>query len=264
MPLAAVLISALSFFLPIEGRIIDRQTGEPIPFATITLSNTSGGTTADEAGYFKFTPPPEADSLRISAIGYDERVLAIGEVPVSPVGLLPKAYLLQTASVDATRFSRRHRYGNLPTSNKIVVQFIGNQRGAQFGRIFHIRREAWLKTAFVSVTENTYGTARCRLRFYPVHNDTIAPTPLNRQDLRFAIEGTGIVEIPLSEAGLTYTGDLLMVIELLEEPSTSGKIYLGGAIFKSNGYLRAHAGEPWRKYRSSPSVGPGFALEVVR
>jgi hypothetical protein len=264
MLLTAVIISVLTSFSSVEGWIVDGQTGKAIPFATTTLSNTSGGTTANEEGYFEFTPPPEADSLRISAIGYDERVFAVGEMPTLPVKLSPKAYLLQTASVDANRFRRRHRYGNLPESNKIVVQFVGDRRGAQFGRIFRIKREAWLKTAFISVTENTYGTARCRLRFYPVRDDSISPIPLNRQDLRFDIEGTGIIEVPLSEAGIIYTGNLLMVIELLEEPNASGKIYLGGAIFKPNGYLRAHAGEPWRKYRSSPSVGPGFVLEVVR
>ena len=248
--------------LAAQQRVVDAGTRLSIPFTTVVVTNASVGTVADEDGRYELTLPSGADSLRFSALGYVTKTVAVTNLPSDTVALVAAPYLLQTAQIDATRFTRDRRYGHLPTSQKIVVQFIGEGRGAQIGKLIRLRREAHLKTARLSVVENSYGTAKCRLRFYAVEGDSIAGDPLEGREFLHEITGTGIVDIPLAEAGLVYDGELLMVLELLEGGPGDGHIYLGGALFKANGYARRHAGEAWRKFTSTPSVGAGFALVV--
>jgi hypothetical protein len=56
----------------VKGRIIDRNTGEPIPFATISIEGTRIGTIANSAGDFIFKYPGlfSQDSAVISCMGF--------------------------------------------------------------------------------------------------------------------------------------------------------------------------------------------------
>ena len=253
-------------FVPLgaQRQVIDATTGSGIPYATIVVVNSAVGTVADEAGQYELPIPQGADSIRISALGYRTQTYFTADLPSGKLPLSPMTYTLNAATVDATRFTRSRRYGSLPTNNKLVIQFIGHQRGAQIGRVFRLRRESLLKTARISVTENTFGTATCRLRFYPVLDDSISPIPLPAAEFLLEVTGTGTVVVDLTDPGLVYQGELLMVLELLEAPDRDGTIYMGGAVFQSPGYVRAQPGEAWRRMKSVPSLGVGFELEVVQ
>jgi len=55
----------------ITGKVIDADTGEPIPFANVYFKgNSSKGTTTDFDGYYKITTDTPTDSLIASFVGY--------------------------------------------------------------------------------------------------------------------------------------------------------------------------------------------------
>jgi iron complex outermembrane receptor protein len=54
----------------VRGKILDGQTGEPLPGASISLLHDSAATLSGDAGEFEITVPAEADSIRVSYIGY--------------------------------------------------------------------------------------------------------------------------------------------------------------------------------------------------
>ncbi|WP_411028807.1 carboxypeptidase-like regulatory domain-containing protein [Spongiimicrobium sp. 3-5] len=56
----------------VSGQILDQETSEPIPFASIYIKALPIGTTSNEEGYFVFHIPAEreTDTIVISAIGY--------------------------------------------------------------------------------------------------------------------------------------------------------------------------------------------------
>ena len=66
----------------ITGKIIDDETAEPLPFATIALKNRGKGTVSNNNGDFglKITPDLANDTLSISYLGYLGR-----EIPVQKV-----------------------------------------------------------------------------------------------------------------------------------------------------------------------------------
>ena len=55
----------------LTGRVLDSKTGEPLPFASVYINNTSRGTTADSSGNYRLTNvPPGNQELVGSLLGY--------------------------------------------------------------------------------------------------------------------------------------------------------------------------------------------------
>ena len=55
----------------LTGNVLDAKTGQPLPFATVYINNTSRGTTADENGAYRLTNvPPGNQELVGSNLGY--------------------------------------------------------------------------------------------------------------------------------------------------------------------------------------------------
>ncbi|HZW63186.1 MAG TPA: hypothetical protein VFF15_06045 [Flavobacteriaceae bacterium] len=69
--LPLLLFYFLANFVQSQTRVLDRQTREPISFATVSFGN-GNGTFADDEGLFLFTKKlySDVDSLHISSLGY--------------------------------------------------------------------------------------------------------------------------------------------------------------------------------------------------
>ncbi len=63
----------------LHGKVIDNQSGEEIPFASIQIVNTALGTASDDKGEFILKIDPEFydDTLKVSCIGYSNTMFAI-------------------------------------------------------------------------------------------------------------------------------------------------------------------------------------------
>lgn len=80
-----LILAALCFFLStnatmgqqvIEGFVFDQSAQQPIPFANVSVIGGSQGAATDTTGYFRFTTTGNADSLRISSLGYRTQLIA--------------------------------------------------------------------------------------------------------------------------------------------------------------------------------------------
>ena len=63
---------------PINGKVIDAETGEGLPGASIIVKGTSQGTTTDINGDFTLNVPDENTVLEISYVGFITVELAVG------------------------------------------------------------------------------------------------------------------------------------------------------------------------------------------
>lgn len=61
----------------IKGKITDASTGEPIPFANISLKKIPQGTISDLNGIYEFETDKPTDSIVFSSIGYKSKTVAI-------------------------------------------------------------------------------------------------------------------------------------------------------------------------------------------
>lgn len=93
----AVLAQAPAY----QGTVIDGQTQEPIPGATIRLAGMTIGTTTNAQGQFSLAGRLATDSLLVSSIGYQERRIAISAKMT--IALMPRIEDLQPVVVTASR-----------------------------------------------------------------------------------------------------------------------------------------------------------------
>lgn len=65
--------------LSISGRVVDANTNEPLPYASVVLKNTTIGTTANEQGMFMLHIPAEVGiaMLQVSMLGYETHEMQV-------------------------------------------------------------------------------------------------------------------------------------------------------------------------------------------
>ncbi len=54
----------------VKGLVADSITGEPLPYASVTLTGSPGGAVADSKGIFEFKVPAGATSIQAAMVGY--------------------------------------------------------------------------------------------------------------------------------------------------------------------------------------------------
>jgi hypothetical protein len=82
----------------IKGQIIDQETKESLPFATISFDGTTSGTVSNAQGYFQLQVPADlsATSINISYIGYNSRKISISQLGTAVrIGLTPSITQLE-------------------------------------------------------------------------------------------------------------------------------------------------------------------------
>ena len=92
----------------ISGHVIEKDTEEDIPYATILVIETAKGTVSNEAGQFKITNLSEGKyTLRVSAMGYKtlEKAITVGKEYMAVVhfALEEESYMVDEIVVSASR-----------------------------------------------------------------------------------------------------------------------------------------------------------------
>ena len=67
----------------IAGRVVDHETGDPLPFATVAISNKPRGSISNIDGYFTLNVSGDLinDTLAVSYLGYLNRHIPVSETP---------------------------------------------------------------------------------------------------------------------------------------------------------------------------------------
>lgn len=90
-----------------SSKVIDQKTNEPVPYATIQLSENNGIITNEE-GNFSFVweqPVTATDSIYISSMGYEKTSIALEKLTDSIIYITPKAIELGSAYVSNKNLS---------------------------------------------------------------------------------------------------------------------------------------------------------------
>lgn len=119
--------------LTVSGKVVEKGTGESLPYATISIAGTTTGTTSNLEGFFTlFDVPSDTSTLRFSYIGYDafeleltKEILREGIV----VELIPLSTNLEEVVVSA------NSYKVLQTSTGVSVASISVKQLSQLPSI---------------------------------------------------------------------------------------------------------------------------------
>ncbi|MEI6854368.1 MAG: carboxypeptidase-like regulatory domain-containing protein, partial [Bacteroidota bacterium] len=69
----------LSTGMVVQGRILNKETNQPIPFAGIMNNHLLNATISDMKGYFKISVSRENDTLFASCIGFKKQMILLSE-----------------------------------------------------------------------------------------------------------------------------------------------------------------------------------------
>ncbi|MGE4586054.1 MAG: DUF5686 family protein [Mangrovibacterium sp.] len=86
----------------ISGQITDRDTGLPVPYATIVFENTMTGTISNTDGYFRLETNEPGSMLRISAVGYIMQRIPTENISGEPLNIRMKEEVISIAEVEVT------------------------------------------------------------------------------------------------------------------------------------------------------------------
>lgn len=90
---------------PLQGKVIDQETRQPLAGANVAVAHTQRGTVTDQRGYFSLQRRPGDDTLRVSFVGYATEKIALagrrGRDLV--VGLQPSSEALSPLVVQGAR-----------------------------------------------------------------------------------------------------------------------------------------------------------------
>ncbi|MFL5765319.1 MAG: DUF4139 domain-containing protein [Bacteroidia bacterium] len=70
-------------FTKVKGKVLDKSTGEALPFAAVMVDGTNIGTSTDAEGNFDLTLPENAANLKVSYVGYSPQVVAISSAEMN-------------------------------------------------------------------------------------------------------------------------------------------------------------------------------------
>lgn len=122
----------------IKGRVINVETGVPVPGASVFISNTSRGTTSASDGSFEINQIPDGQhQLVISSIGYQTNVFEFNstQLPLRvKVELVPKIDELENVIVEPFVEETWEKWGRLFTEN-----FIGRSANASYCKILNTK-----------------------------------------------------------------------------------------------------------------------------
>ena len=147
------LVSSFSAFgqQVIQGQIVDKETGLPIPFASIGIVGSSKGTSSNLNGEFSLTIP-ESTSIKVSCVGYESAVLNTVEefklIKLKPVSTQLGEVVIFERAVNPKKIVRRafaniaKNYDGLPLLQKFFYRHYCKDDSV-YGRLIEAAVDVW-------------------------------------------------------------------------------------------------------------------------
>ena len=126
--LLVVSVAAFAQNVQVKGKVVDANTGEGVPFASVQLKGTMTGTSTDADGMYFLTVPARS-SLIFSSIGYQTQEVAVEGRTVIDIILAPDAEFLEDVLVVAYGTAKKESFtGSAQTikSEQIEKRTIAN------------------------------------------------------------------------------------------------------------------------------------------
>jgi hypothetical protein len=263
--LSFLILYNFSFSQSVAGIVKDANTQQVIPFASIGIAGTNYGTLGDQNGKFELTLRSNADTVRISSIGYSNLVVAGDKLKDKQFYLNPEAYNLSEVKISST--DRIYKtLGTINYSKKVCTAFIGennNWRGEQAAiQANHIDgKTVFLESFGFYIIKNEYeDSLQFRIMLYEVSGTYGYPgkTFLKKPILFKTNVKQGEVRINLEEYHISTEKDFFISLECLEEKIESTKFCFAGSI-KVPSFVKT---TPFGKWTRVKGGGGDFNVKV--
>ncbi len=241
----------------IKGTVIDKKTNEPIPFSSIGIKGKTMGTVSNENGYFEMALKEinDADSLKISAIGYQSKSYAVKvakNFTAEKIYLSESAVLLNEVVIKPSKTITKV-LGNKNYNKNVSCTFQGvdnNYKGVQAAIKANNKkgRVVWIENFNFFISKNDIAdSAIFRLNFYKEDKDGMPGDNILRQPIVFKTNvKKGEVSVDLKKYNINTNDDFFISLECLSENINSKNLSFSGALLGPS-YFKMATFSSWEK-----------------
>lgn len=116
---------------PLHGKVLDKDTNQPIAGASIRCVADREGTSSDKTGLFRLFVPSSVKEILVHAMGYEEKVLEVGQLDDTVV----LVYLQkQKKQIEAVEISRKRKYNKNNPATEIIDLVIANKKNNKLSK----------------------------------------------------------------------------------------------------------------------------------
>jgi hypothetical protein len=252
----------------IKCTIVDSQTNQGIPYASIGILGRKIGTIADENGSFVLrldrNSALETNPLIISSIGYESVSYRISKIK-NTVSLNRQNKLIDTIAKPNT-FEQKNigriaekGVGSLSFHN-IHDKNNDDKLGREIGAILNLKGRGYLTKINFYIGQNEFDKVKFRLNIYNVKNNYPKDLIINDEILtELSQNQKGWVKIDVSKYKIRFEDRVAVALQLIEyiEINRDSKVVSIPAVFPTfprNSFIRAKSQDFWTLMNVTPSI----------
>lgn len=242
----------------IRGFIRDKKSNAPLPYVNIGIVNKDKGTTTNVEGKFelKIGPSHMQDTLRISIVGYEPKIIYLNELmrnhnTTLNIRLKEKTNELKEVVLVEKKLTTKI-LGNKTQSKFFGGKFGSNDLGSELAIRIKIKKAPTYLDAFdFNISYNTADTATFRINIYDVKNGIPDKSMLEKNIILHVGKQTGKIKVDLSPYNIVVYNDFFVGLEWVDGNTNSGIVFSAGL---GKTYYRKASQGRWKKH----PMGAGF------
>lgn len=253
----------------LKGTIVDSQTKQGIPYASIGVIGKRIGTIADEKGDFVLrlnkNSVSENDSAIISSIGHDSAFLRISKIR-NTILLNPRENQLTDTIVKPSACEQKS-IGRMAVKGVGAISFhnksdknIDDKLGREIGAILNLKGRSFLKKVNFFIGQNEFEKVKFRLNIYTV-KDNYPKDLINKSDILIELSQNqmGWIEFDVTQYNIRFEDTVAVALQWIEgiETDRDSKLLTIPAIFPTfsrNCFTRDKSQDVWKLMNATPSI----------
>lgn len=252
----------------LKGKIVDKATGEPLPFVNIGLWGKDMGTVSDEKGAFilRVTQANPKDTVRVSCIGYAPLLFHYSEFQThlqkkAIIEMVEKETTLPTVVVKP---KKTKKVGNTTDSQSMQAGFASNDLGAELGVLIKAPKKPFRIDEFsFNISHCQYDSLFFRLNVYTFQKGFPKENILKENVFVKQKGGNGRFNIDLRPYNLHSETDVIIALEWIKDLNkvygVEKGLFFSATLFGTSCYFRKTSQGGWKR---SP-VPMGFYATIT-
>lgn len=191
----------------LKGRVIDKQSKQPIAYSTIEIKTKKTGTYTDSTGNFSIKIEGISDTLEFNSLGYEMQIYPAGAFrdSIITIELIPHIFELQEVVVVPKKV-KTIRMGTI--ARKPWRFQIANIFGGQYGTYIknEIQKPGYVRAVSFYIAEVGFPDAPFRVRIYAKDQEDQCPGEdlLNESVIVTNPNGEGWFTVDISDYGIEF------------------------------------------------------------
>lgn len=251
----------------LKGVLKNADTKEGVPFVNVGILGKNIGTVSAEDGSFTLNIPAghEADTLRVSTIGYANRDFIVRDfvkaITANPVLLLDQETIKLDEVVVSNKKPKQKTLGSGTKSRSMRLGFTSGDLGNELGVLMKIKGSPTKLLKFrAQLATDDNPPAKLRLNFYTrAKKENLPDTPLTTESIIVTIpKSSGPMEVDLTPYNIMVEDDFYVTLEWLQ--NVPNKVFFSSGLMGSNIVARNTSQGDWSKISG---FSLGFTVDTM-